>query len=102
MRAVVWSQAASDDYDSILSFIAYDSVVRARSVADRIERTCDLLGTLATGRAGRFAGTYEKTVPNLPYTIAYVIEVRPDGAEQITILRVIHDARNWPPDTWPQ
>lgn len=103
MRSVVWSNAASDDYDAVLAYIAREGGAdRAHAVAARIEKTCNLLGTLATGRMGRIAGTYEKPVGDLPYTVAYVIEVKPDGVEKIVILRVIHDARNWPEGAWPQ
>jgi len=103
VRPVVWSTAASDDYDALLAYIARDAgAERAYAVADRLEKTCDLLGTLATGRMGRIAGTYEKPVGDLPFTVAYVIEVRPDGDEQIVILRIIHDARNWTSNAWPQ
>lgn len=103
MRPVVWSITASDDYAAVLVYIARNSGAdRAHAVADRIEKTCNLLGALATGRMGRIAGTHEKPVANLPYTVAYVIEVRPDGAEQIVILRIIHDARNWTAEAWPE
>jgi toxin ParE1/3/4 len=80
VRLVVWSNDASDDYDAVLAYVAnHDGVDRAYAVAARIEKTCDLLGTLATGRMGRIAGTYEKPVGD-PYTVAYAINDRPDGA----------------------
>lgn len=55
---------------------------------------------MATGRPGRVNGTYEKLVPRLPYILAYAI-VSQDGREIVTILRVIHTARDWREDDWP-
>lgn len=83
-------------------YISRDKGRVALSIADRLEDCARLLGTLATGRAGRVTGTYEKQVSSLPYTIVYAIEPHQDGTEQITILRVIHTARDWPKGAWPE
>ena len=101
MRTVIWSRDALDDIKSVVRHIAEDKGSFALTIADRLERSANLLSTFATGRAGRAAGTYEKPVSDLPYTIAYLIEVRSDGAEQVVILRIIHDARSWTSDAWP-
>lgn len=45
-------------------------------------------------------GTCEKSVPGLPYIIAYERLTR-DAEEVVAILHVIHTARNWPPGEWP-
>ncbi len=58
-------------------------------------------GTLATGRPDRVARVYEKPVPRLPYILAYEISVR--GAEErLTIVRVIHTAKDYPRAGWPK
>lgn len=101
MKPVIWSHAAADDLDAIVAYIAREQGERAFSVAERIQKTGSDLGTFATGHSGRVAGTYEKTVSDLPYTIAYMIEEIANQTEQITILRVIHDARNWTKGSWP-
>ena len=101
MRPVIWSRDALDDIKSVVRYIAEDKGSFALTIAERLEHSVNLLSTFATGRAGRVAGTYEKPVSDLPYTIAYLIEARSDGAEQVVILRIIHDARNWTPDAWP-
>ena len=44
---------------------------------------------LPTGRPGRDAGVYEKSVGKLPYVIAYAV-----GDETLAILRVFHTARD--------
>jgi plasmid stabilization system protein ParE len=40
-------------------------------------------------------------VTGLPYILAYAIRTRPDGEEDVVILRVIHTARNWTKGDWP-
>jgi plasmid stabilization system protein ParE len=99
---VVWSESALDDLDSAIGYIAADNPFAAARVLDRIEAAADDLGEVATGRRGRVAGTYEKSVRGLPYIIAYAIRELPSGRDRIVILRVIHGARNWPPGEWPE
>jgi toxin ParE1/3/4 len=71
-------------------------------VLDRIDKSAQSLGQIATGRSGRVADTYEKSVSRLPYIIAYALQPLPSGRERIVILRVIHSARNWPAGEWPK
>ena len=101
MRDVVWSEAALDDTDVLFSYIAADNPTAARKVLGRIEATAQGLGRLPSGRRGRVHGTYEKSVVDTPYIIAYAMNPLSSGAEQIVILRVIHTARNWPKGQWP-
>jgi toxin ParE1/3/4 len=96
VSAVVWSENALDDLDSAIAYIAADN-----KVLERIDAAGKGLGEVATGRRGRVAGTYEKSVRGLPYIIAYAIQPLPGGRERIVILRVIHGARNWLPE-WPK
>lgn len=100
-RAVVWARDALDDVRTQIAFIAEENPVAARRVADRVRETAAALGTMATGRPGRLAGTYEKPVVRLPYIIAYTLR-RIDGIESVVILRVIHTSRHWPPGEWPR
>ncbi|MGB9365861.1 MAG: type II toxin-antitoxin system RelE/ParE family toxin [Xanthobacteraceae bacterium] len=102
MSTVVWSENALDDLDSAIAYIAADNPIAARKVLERIDAATDAIGQVATGRRGRVAGTYEKSVRGLPYIIAYAIQPLPGGRERIVILRVIHGARNWLPDEWPK
>ena len=101
MRPVEWSRAALYDFDRSIAYIAIRNPSAARRVAERIDRTGRLLGEMATGRPGRVTGTYEKVVPGLPYIIAYRLGPLPDGTEKLVILRVIHGARRWLPEKWP-
>lgn len=99
-RTVQWSRDALDDLKSQLSYIAADNPAAALRVFERVQATGHALGEMATGRPGRVGGTYEKLVPGLPYIIAYAIS-RGAGRETLSILRVIHAARNWPTGGWP-
>ena len=97
MRKVVWSQAALDDFDNQLNYIALDSVTNALLVADRVEATIASLAEMPTGRFGRVSGTYEKFVSKTSLIIAYLI----DDQGSLGIVRVIHSARDWPEGDWP-
>lgn len=99
-RPVRWSRDALNDFKDQIAYIAADNPAAAKRVADRIRASAAALGDLPTGRPGRVNGTYEKSVTNLPYVIAYAITKHADG-EAISILRVIHTSRNWPDERWP-
>lgn len=100
-RSVQWSRAALDDLKAQIAYIAADNPAAARRVADRIRVSAAALGDMTTGRIGRVSGTYEKLVSGLPYVIAYAITNRA-GREYVSILRVIHAARDWPGKGWPR
>ncbi|WP_421850760.1 type II toxin-antitoxin system RelE/ParE family toxin [Novosphingobium sp.] len=99
MRQVIWSREALSDAADMLRHIATDDANAAHQVIDRIEATGDALGKFATGHPGRVAGTYEKSVRTLPYIIAYALTA---DDETVVILRVIHAARDWREQDWPQ
>lgn len=101
-RPVRWSRDALDDLKAQIEYITNDNPAAARRVAKRLRSVGMELGAMATGRKGHVAGTYEKVVAGLPYILAYAITSRPGGGEQITILRVIHGARDWPAGVWPK
>jgi toxin ParE1/3/4 len=95
VRRVVWSKHAQNDFGGILDYIAEDNPAAAQRVADRIDQTIRTLAATPSGRRGRVSGTYEKVVRSLPYIVAYALGDEPKGHETITILRVIHGARDW-------
>jgi plasmid stabilization system protein ParE len=99
MRAVIWSEAARTDYLAILRHIAAADPDAAERVVDSIEATGNALGAFAMGHPGRVAGTYEKSVQGLPYIIAYALT---DGDSTVSVLRVIHTARDWQDESWPE
>lgn len=96
IRSVSWSRRALDDIKQQVEFIARDNPAAARRIEVKLRETGEALGLIPTGRPGRAAGTYEKSVARLPYVIVYALSER--GAEgSVVILRVIHTARDWPP-----
>ena len=99
-RALAWSREALDDITAQVAHIAADNPAAARRVAASIGRVAEALAEMPTGRAGRVPGTREKPVPRLPYIVAYAILPR-SGDEIVAILRVIHTARDWPAEEWP-
>ena len=101
IRKVRWSRDALDDLKSVLSYIDHENPVAARRVAATLEETANALGRHLTGRPGRHPGMYEKSVAKLPYIIAYEIWTQGKG-ETVMIVRIIHSARNWPVDAWPE
>ncbi len=100
-RPVLWSREALNDIKAQVAHIARDDRAAALRVADRIRDTGEALGKHATGRPGRVAGTYEKSVARLPYIIAYALTER-SGQDSVAVLRIIHTARNWPAEGWPE
>ena len=102
MRRVVWSKHAHNDIRGIIGYIAHDSPAAARKLAMGIDRTIKALAAMPTGRKGRVSGTYEKVVPGMPYIVAYALGHEPKDHETVTILRVIHCARDWREESWPE
>lgn len=101
-RKVVWADVAVAEYVDAIRFIAAENPGAAGRVAARIQAAAADLGEFALGRRGRVSGTFEKVVRGLPYILAYEIAVQPGGGEQIAILRVIHGARDWTAERWPE
>jgi plasmid stabilization system protein ParE len=92
-RRVIWSDDALDDRGDTLEFLAQDDLAAALGIIDKLETEGNQLGAHATGRPGRVARTFEKSLPRLRYIIAFSIDDREAGGV-ITILHVIHGARN--------
>ena len=99
MRQVVWADTARDNYLKILRHIAEDDPDAAERVAVRIEAVGNALAAFATGHPGRVAGTYEKSVARLPYIMVYALA---QDDQRVTILHIIHTARDWPEGAWPR
>lgn len=100
-RPVVWSRSALDDLKAQVTYIAAENPAAAQRVAEMIMASALALSDIPTGRPGRVIDTYEKPVTRLPYIIAYAITSSPTG-ESISIVRVIHTARDWPAEQWPK
>jgi len=94
VRIIKWTKPANLDLDDICEYIFQDNPEAAVDVIlTIIEKVEPLLPTnLAIGRPGRISGTRELIMPKLPYLVVYWVK-----DEQIEILRIIHEARKWPP-----
>lgn len=97
-RPVLWSRRALDDIKQQVDFIAWDNPIAADRIEAQLRKTGEALGLIPTGRPGRAAGTYEKSVTRLPYVIVYAL-LDGGAGESVVILRVIHTARDW--SSWP-
>jgi len=102
VRRIYWSVNALDELVDIVRYIARDDPAAALEVADAIENSANGLAAMPTGRKGRVTGTYEKVVRGMPYIVAYALGDEPRGHETVTVLRVIHGARDWPEESWPE
>lgn len=100
-RPVIWSRSALDDLKTQVAYIAAENPEAAQRVADVIRAAASVLSEIPTGRPGRVTDTYEKSVTRLPYIIVYAITSSPAG-EVVAIIRVIHTARDWPAEQWPE
>lgn len=98
-RRVSWSNDGLDDLLEQIAHIAADNPEAAERVARRIREIGTELSTYATGHPGRVSGTYEKSVPRLPNVIACALS---DEDRAVSILRVIHGARDWTDARWPE
>lgn len=96
MRRVRWSIEAIEQVDAVFAYVAADSKRNAEGLLERIDESARLLGEFATGRPSYAPGVYEKPVRDSPYILVCQLDVTPLG-EAVTILRVVHGARNWRP-----
>jgi addiction module RelE/StbE family toxin len=90
---VEWRQTARADLLSIIEFISKDNPDAAQRLSDDVE---DSVGKLADQpqlyRTGRVPGTREMLVRK-SYIVVYA-----EFGSTITVLRVLHAARQWPPE----
>ena len=91
MIRLVWRPMAYEDRASIMDYIAQDNPAAALELDEEIEdKTNALVSHPKLYKAGRMKGTREMVIrPN------YVVVYRETRTE-VTILRVLHAARQWP------
>jgi len=90
-----WTEPAAQDLDKIEEYIASENspTVTIDIVLGVIETVEMILPAHPrAGRMGRVTGTRELVVEGVPFIIIY----RQIGADQLHILRVLHDAQHWP------
>ncbi len=59
-----------------------------------------MLAKKLTGRPGRVTGTWETSVAPLPYVPAYTVPAE-ESEQTLVVWHVIHPARDWKMETWP-
>ena len=92
-----WTDLANDDLDQVEAYIAREnSIVVAIDVVLTIIDTTEMMlsNHPAAGRSGRVKNTRELVINGVPFIVIYR-EVK--TLQRIEILRVLHDAQQWPP-----
>ena len=89
--SVIWNEAALDDRDAIMDYIAADNPVAAIELDDEFEAKAEHAAEKPrTYKPGRMPGTHEIVVrPN--YIMIYCIQ-----GNDVEILRVLHARQPWP------
>jgi len=89
---VRWLKLADKDLDKIENYIMRDNSSAATRVVLRIVKAVEMLAEHpGIGRPGRVEGTKELVIPNMPYIVPYRIKNK-----TVQILRVLHQAQQWP------
>ncbi|EIC28471.1 type II toxin-antitoxin system mRNA interferase toxin, RelE/StbE family [Methylomicrobium album] len=89
---VVWTEPARQDLRQIFEYIAEDSPKAASKLLSIIqERAVLLQDNPHMGRMGRVDGTRELVIAGTTYILPYRVK-----DNQIQILAVFHEARQWP------
>jgi len=101
LTEIVWSEEARLEYLGALRYLAPRNPVAALRLRDRIDTAVDDLAERPGGRPGRIDDTFEKTIPNFPYIVAYALRATKTG-RRVVILGVIHTSRNWIEGRWPE
>jgi addiction module RelE/StbE family toxin len=88
-----WKKAARVDLLAIVDYVADDNPDAAQRLKDEIEiKASKLLTRPKLYRLGRIVGTREMVV-RTNYVVIYA-----EDDDTVTILRVLHTARQWPPE----
>ena len=89
---LVWTRPAVADRREIRAYIAQDNPSAALALDElHSERAARLIDHPQLGRPGRVAGTRE-LVAHRNYILVYDVI-----ADTVRVLRVLHAARQWPP-----
>lgn len=89
-----WTRFAVEDREEILEYTASRNPSAALEQDMRIEEAVSLLcDQPRAGRVGRVEGTRELVVTGTPFVVVYFSD-----ADRVRVLRILHGARQWPPD----
>jgi addiction module RelE/StbE family toxin len=91
---VEWTRKAERDRAAILGYIAGDNPNAANRMNSLFNEAANKLAEQPRmGKAGEMSGTRE-LIPHKSYRMVYQID-----AETVSILTLIHTARQWPPES---
>jgi len=90
-----WTDLAVADLDKIEAYITEDSSPQV--AIDTVLKVIDTVAMILpdhpnAGRIGRVKDTRELVMDSIPFTVIY----RRFDTSQIQILRILHDAQQWP------
>lgn len=91
-----WTDLAEKDLDNIETYITTEnSPLVAVDIVLKVINSCELIlsNHPQAGRPGRVSGTRELVINGIPLIVVYRIV---DRLDQLQILRVLHDAQQWP------
>lgn len=92
MSRILWTLPAVEHLKEIRAHISQDSLAAASRVVKAIREQVKLLAQHAqAGRKGIIEDTRELVISRLPYLVVYQQQ-----KETVTVLAVVHTARNWP------
>lgn len=90
---LVWTRPATADRREIRTYIAQDNPVAALAIDELFtEKASRLVDQANIGRPGRVSGTRE-LVAHKNYILIYDVV-----GNLVRVLRVLHAARQWPPE----
>ncbi len=88
---IYWTTPARRDVNEAYDYIAERNPDAAALVEASILKSVERLANFPRmGRPGRREGTRELVISNLPYIVVYSV-----SKTRVTILRVLHGARQW-------
>lgn len=92
---VRWLRTALRNLEQAAAHIARDDPAASIRVVGRIREAVDHLARHPwLGRPGRVPGTRELVVAGTPYLVPYRVQ-----EDEVLILRVLHGAQRWPPQS---
>lgn len=87
-------QSYAADLDWIVDHIAKDNPAAALDMWDEIESQVERLCNFPrSGRTGRMPETRELVVTGTAYIVVYIV------GDDVELVRVLHGAQQWPPET---
>jgi toxin ParE1/3/4 len=92
-----WTDLADADLDHVEAYISQEnSVVVAIDIVLKIIDSIEMIlpNHPEAGRLGRVKNTRELVISGVPFIVIYRIA---KGLQRVQILRVLHDAQQWPP-----